>query len=70
MTFDYSIVLLHCFFDRKEESATERIQSLLESLKEFGIPEYFLFDVEHLVSLKNIPKVREVVHIDPVISIG
>ncbi len=35
----------------------ERVKVLLKYLKRFGLPEKYLFDLDDLVEMKNMPKV-------------
>ncbi len=35
----------------------ERVKMLLKYLKRFGLPEKYLFDLDDLIEMKNMPKV-------------
>ena len=40
-----------------EKATGDRIKTLLKYLKKYGVPEQYLFEVNHLKEMTNIPKV-------------
>ena len=56
-TLDFYSVPKDCFRAEGTNAEIERLRTVIETMKNYGVPKIFLFDIDDLYEKKNVEKV-------------